>query len=235
MAEFVVTFPFAVLLVLGIIQLGFLYTAKEIVNEGAFLAARAGSVQNANVDKMTTEMRKALVPFYQDLTQKDEFTRLTLASIQAEKDTPLCIPFVYCFLKVERLNPTPEAFEDFGITSKVQNQRYIPNDNLEYRCHRNTSDCPNALGPKSGLSIQDANALKIKVTYGYELKVPLMKRVFRAVMCGNFASVRERAFTDWNSFIGLGSVDDCLNFYLHGRAPIVSYATVQMQTPALEN
>ena len=122
-----------------------------------------------------------------------------------------------------------DAFDDFGITSNaMQNHTYIPNDNLEYRPH-------STQGPKSGMSIQDANALKIKVTYGYELKVPLMKRVFSAVMCGNFGTVRERAFTDWNSIIGLGSIDDCVNFYLQGRAPIVSYATVQMQTPAWKN
>ena len=228
MAEFVVAFPFAVLLVLGIIQLGLLYTAKEIVNEGAFMAARAGSVQNAQVDAMNSEMVKALEPFYQDLTQKNDATRLMMAYGHAKLDT-LCIPLVHCFLKVERLNPTDDAFDDFGITSNaMQNHTYIPNDNLEYRPH-------STQGPKSGMSIQDANALKIKVTYGYELKVPLMKRVFSAVMCGNFGTVRERAFTDWNSIIGLGSIDDCVNFYLHGRAPIVSYATVQMQTPAWKN
>jgi len=228
MAEFAVAFPFAVLLVLSIIQLGLLYTAKEIVNEAAFMAARAGSVQNAKVDAMTSEMVKALTPFYQDLTQKDDFTRLTAAAGRAFADT-LCIPLVRCFLKVEKLNPTDKAFDDFGITSNaMQNQTYIPNDNLEYRPHSTT-------GSKSGISIQDANALKIKVIYGYELKVPLMKRVFSAVMCGNFNTVRERAFTDWNSFLGLGSIDDCVNFYLRGRVPIVSYATVQMQTPALKD
>ena len=56
MAEFAVAFPFALLLVLGIIQLGLMYTAKEIVNEAAFMAARAGSVQNAQVDAMNSEM-----------------------------------------------------------------------------------------------------------------------------------------------------------------------------------
>ena len=35
MAEFAVAFPFALLLVLGIIQLGLMYTAKEIVNDYA--------------------------------------------------------------------------------------------------------------------------------------------------------------------------------------------------------
>jgi hypothetical protein len=214
-----------------------------MVNEGAFMAARAGSVQNANVDAMTSEMLKALTPFYQDLTQTNDATRIGLAYGHTLADTKcdplghcLCIPFVQCVLNVKRLNPTDTAFDDFGVTSNaMQNQTFIPNDNLEYRCHNNNPDCPNALGPKSGMSIQDANALKIKVTYGYELKVPLMKRVLSAVMCGNFSTVRERAFTDWNSFVGLGSIEDCATFYVQGRIPIVSYATVQMQTPALKN
>lgn len=222
MAEFAVAFPFALLLVLGIIQLGLLYTAKEIVNEAAFMAARAGAVQNAQVDAMTSEMTKALVPFYQDtLTPMNDATRLMTAYGHAFTDT-VCIPFVQCFLKVERLNPTDAAFDDFGITSKaMQNHTYIPNDNLEYRPH-------STQGPNSGMSIQDANALKIKVTYGYELKVPLMKAVFNAVMCGVDSGINAFGRGDTS----YGTTDDCFNYYSKGRVPIVSYATVQMQTPA---
>jgi hypothetical protein len=224
MAEFAVAFPFALLLVLGIIQLGLLYSAKEIVNEAAFMAARAGSVQNAQVDAMTSEMRKALVPFYQDLTTQNDATRLMTAYGRALADTG-CIPFLQCFLKVERLNPTDAAFDDFGITSNaMQNHVYIPNDNLEYRPH-------NTQGPESGMSIQDANALKIKVTYGYELKVPLMKAVFNAVMCGVDSGIN--AFGRGDTSYGTSS--DCSDYYSKGRVPIVSYATVQMQTPAWKN
>ena len=223
MVEFAAASPFALLLVLGVIQLGLMYSAKEVVNEAAFLAAREGAVQNARVDAMNGAMVKALIPFYQDL-RKGDAARLASAYLSANTDT-LCIPLVQCFLRVEKLNPTPAAFDDFGVTSNAMRGRtYIPNDNWEYRTH--------AQGPTSGMSLQDANALKIKVTYGYELKVPLMKTVFNSVMCGVVNQVR--AFSDWNS-TGLDTNGDCFNYYSKGRVPIVAYATVQMQTPALKD
>jgi TadE-like protein len=218
--EFALVSPFALLFVLGIIQLGLMYSAKEVVNEGAFLAARTGAVENAQVDKMTDTMTRALVPFYQDTSDTTDITRLTGAFVNATTDTT-CIPLVQCFLKLEILNPTSAAFDDFGITSSASGgHTYIPNDNLEYRSH-------SVIGPSSGLSIQDANALRIKVTYGYELKVPLMKAVFNAIMCGVGTGID--AFGNGNN---VTASDDCTDFYSKGRVPLVSYATVQMQTPA---
>lgn len=221
LVEFALVTPFALLLVLGIIQLGLMYTAKEVVNEGAFLAARAGAVQHAQVDKMKDVMVKSLVPFYQDTTNTDDLSRLAQALVSATTDT-VCIPVVRCFLEVEVLNPTPEAFDDFGITSNAsEGHTYIPNDNLEYR--------PHSRGGSSNYSIQDANALKIKVTYGYELKVPLMKTVFGAIMCGVDSGVSAFGRKKVDS---VDHTEDCIQFYRQGRVPIVSYATVQMQTPA---
>jgi len=222
MAEFAIVSPFALMFVMGIVQIGLMYTAKAVVNEGAFLAARAGAVQNAQKDKMTDVMVKALVPFYQDTTQTNDVLRVGTAWAKAKADT-LCVPFVQCYLTIDVLNPTPAAFDDFGVTSSaMQNHTYIPNDNLEYRPH-------NVKGPSSGLSIQDANALRIKVTYGYELKVPLMATIVKAVMCG--VDVGVGAF-DHGTMPIAGTASDCLNYYSKGRVPIVSYATVQMQTPA---
>jgi len=220
MVEFAIVSPFALLFVLSIIQLGLMYTAKQVVNEGTFLAARAGAVQNAQVGTMTDTMVRALVPFYQDTGDSDNFARLTAALVNAKIDTT-CVP-LHCFLNVQVINPTAAAFDDFGITSAASDGHiYIPNDNLEFRSHTVT-------GPSSGLSIQDANALRIKVTYGYQLKVPLMKAVFNAIMCGVSTGIGAFGTTRVPGADG----SDCLDFYSQGRVPLVSYATVQMQTPA---
>ena len=220
MVEFAIVSPFAILLVLGVIQLGLLLSAKEVVNEAAFLAARAGAEQNAKVNPMTDVATRALIPFYQDTTDTNDFTRLAGALVNAKTDT-LCVPLVRCFLKVEVLNPTSAAFQDFGLTSNIpQNHTYIPNDNLEYRSR--------VVGSNSKQTIQDANALKIKLTYGYEIKVPLMQSVIKSVMCAFDTGID--AFGRGGAPITGGS--DCLEFYNQGRIPIVAYATVQMQTPA---
>jgi hypothetical protein len=218
--EFAIVMPAAVLLVLGIIQMGLIFSAKEIINEGAFMAARTGAVQNADPGVMKDAMVRALVPFYQDASVTDDLVRLTGGLGNATLDTT-CLP-LHCFLDVQIVNPTQLAFDDFGVTSSAFNgERYIPNDNLGERPHV-------IVGPRSHLSIQDANALRIKVTYGYELKVPLMRAVFKAVMCG--VSTGVDAF-------GTGSYDappsDCASYYMQGRVPIVAYATVAMQTPTV--
>jgi hypothetical protein len=221
LVEFAIVSPFALLLVLGIIQLGLMFSAKQVVNAGAFLAARAGSVQNAQLDRMRDVMVKSLAPFYQDTTNTNDFTRLSTALAKATADTT-CTAFSGCFLAIQLLNPPPEAFDDFGITGSLSpGHTYIPNDNLEFRSH-------SIVGPASGLSIQEANALKIKVTYGYELKVPLMRSVFGAIMCSIDSGLNAFGHT---AVTGTPS-NDCTTFYQNGRVPIVSYATVQMQTPA---
>lgn len=213
--EFVIAIPVALLIVFGIVQIGLMYSAKSIVNEGAFVAARAGAFQNAQLDVITKAMTKALIPFYQDTTNTDTISRLSGALLNAKQDAE--------FLHVELLNPSPAVFEDFGVPgSHDDSHTFIPNDNLQTRTHLYK-------GPKSGLSIQDANALKIKVTYGYEMKVPLMKSVIGAVMCGIDDGVK--AFGSGNTANVVGG-DDCTNYYSKGRIPIIAYATVQMQTPA---
>jgi hypothetical protein len=216
--EFALVIPFALLLVMGIIQLGLMFSARELLNEAAFQAARAGSFQNAQIDKMNQALDKALIPFYQDTADRVDFRRLQNAMQAAQSDAG--------FIKVELLNPTPEAFADFGMTHTSAagvTTKDIPNDNLEYRQH--------AAGALSGLSIQDANALKIKVTYGYELKVPLMQTVFRAIMCGIDSGLGAFGHGDLGTN---SSQDDCNTYYNAGRIPLVAYATVQMQTPARE-
>jgi hypothetical protein len=216
--EFVVVSPFAFLVVLGLIQLGLMFTAKQIVNEAAFVAARAGAVQHAQVGPMRQALIKALIPFYQDTTITNDPQRLLYAWLGAQGD--LAVPGR---LEITVLNPNADVFNDFGLTDS-NNQTYIPNDNLNYRDH-------SVRGQASGLSIQDANVLKIRVTYAYQLKVPLMQSVVKSVMCGFDSGVN--AFGRGKGLLtGVASAQDCIEYYLQGRVPIVSYATVQMQSPA---
>jgi hypothetical protein len=217
MVEFLIVGPVAMVLVLALIQLGLMYSAKQVLNEAVFAAARAGATQNASVSAMKSELAAAVVPLYQDSTESNATLRISKARVIAQAD--LLVPWLNWQFDV--LNPTPDVFKDFGVTN-AKHVTYIPNDNLEYRDYK-------VKGKKTGMSLQDANALKIRVTYAYELKVPLMKLVFKSVMCAVDTGV--------NGF-GRGSVlpqagiSNCARYYLRGRVPIVADATVQMQTPA---
>lgn len=218
LVEFVIVFPLAVLFVLGLIQAGFAYMAKLQLNNAAFMAARVGALNNADTDKIEEAVLRGLNPFYQDGGTANDFARIGAAYVRSQVMTATVDR-----LTVTLLNPSPDAFADFGIDDPVKGVTYIPNDNLEWRSGR---------GSASNLEIRDANLLKIKVVYGYELKVPLMAGVLRRMMCGGSIGVAAWGNVDWADAIAGPASSDCLTYYMLGRLPIESYAIVEMQSRA---
>ena len=69
---------------------------------------------------------------------------------------------------IEILSPTSDAFEEHN------NGVAIPNDNLMYR--------PTTV--KGGVSVQDANLLKIRVSYCFKLVVPLVNKLIYGMAVG---------------------------------------------------
>ncbi len=217
MVEFVVVAPIALLLILCIIQIGFLLVGKITLNHAAFMAARVGAVNNADAGQIKDAAYKVLLPFWQDSTESNELTRVTKAyaiGLPIEK---------LIYLDVQVLNPSPASFQDFGYADPLLNKTVIPNDSLEFRS--------NTVGSASKQTLQDANLLKIKVTYGFKLKVPLMPGLIKSLMCGNL--IGSSPVTDWGSpsMLPMDS-SNCLKYYSMGRIPLTSYATVRMQSPA---
>lgn len=213
MIEFAIIAPFALLLIFAVVQIGFLYVGKTTVNHAAFMAARIGAVNNADQGAMKMAAYKVLLPFWQDSTNTNDYTRLQQAYL-------LGMATEFTRLHVEIVNPSDVSFQDFGIPDGL-GHTVIPNDSLQYRDH--------AIGANSKQNIQDANLLKIRVTYGFELKVPLMASLVKSIMCG----INSGPVKAWNSSSPLPQdPTNCLQYYLWGRIPIVSYATVRMQSPA---
>lgn len=220
LAEFVVVGPLAFLLILAIVQLGFMFMARSTLNQATFMAARAGALHNADPAVIRSALVKGLIPFYQDTTQTSDITRLSTAWLAAQAD--LLVP---TRLKIDILNPSPGSFKDYGVADPANgNRRYIPNDNLQFRTV--------SIGKESKQTLMDANLLRIRVTYAYELKVPLISYIYQRVMCGGSGG-GNIAFGDDTSLLEAAGLPNCV-YYLQGRTPIVSYATVRMQTPAIE-
>lgn len=218
MVEFVIVFPVAVMFVLALLQVGLLYMAKQTLNHATFIAARAGSLNNANVDIMRGTMVRGLIPFKQNLTETNDVIRMGAARAAAWGDGAL-------YLRVERMNPSPQSFSDFGLTDPATNQRYIPNDNLEWRN-------ANIVGSQSRQNIRDANILKLRTVYGYEMKVPLIAGLVRRVMCSGTTGV---GAWDVSLLDALSPAStDCLLYYMNGRIPIESFAIIEMQSRAIE-
>ncbi|WP_027016285.1 TadE/TadG family type IV pilus assembly protein [Comamonas composti] len=214
LTEFIIVGPIAILLTFVMLQAGLLYMAKLTLNNATFMAARHGALNEAQVGSIKDSLAKGLIPFHQNAFNGNDVTRLGAAYALAKVDVTAGLN-----VRLEVLSPSEEAFRVYGI--KRGSATVIPNDNLEFRTAEPVRG--------ASISLRDANVLRIKVTYAYELKVPLMQAIVKRVMC---------PFTDsdvrgWEkpSLLPLGALSDC-SYYLRGRIPIVSYATVQMQTPA---
>ncbi|MEW8506910.1 MAG: TadE/TadG family type IV pilus assembly protein, partial [Candidatus Thiodiazotropha sp.] len=199
MTELLVSLPALFLMGLGGLQSALLFDAKTTINYATFEAARKGALNHAQSAAMREELGLRLSPLFGgDGSAERAVSAITRASLDVQDSR---------FTEIEIINPTIEAFDEYGreiVDLRTGDVRFgIPNSHLRWRSNR--------VG-NSGVNIQDANLLKIKVTYGYQLKVPLMDRVIPAVM---------------------RMIDpEHIQYYNARRLPITSVATVRMQSDA---
>jgi len=207
MVEFLIVTPLLMFMGLGIMQFGLIYHAKSVLNYATFEAARTGAVMNGQIDHMRKELGYRMAPvFGGDGSLVYGVSAITRSAVMAQDITAT---------KIEILNPTPASFELHGKTKEVEdshgNKRTviaIPNSHLRFR--KNTIQ-------EDGLNVQDANLLKIKVTYGYQMRLPFldmeipgMRLAMRTVM--------------------LHADPDNWSYYIRGQIPISATATVRMQS-----
>lgn len=197
MVEAVIALPILLVVILGAIQFALIYQAKATLNHASLQAARAGAVNNADPDAIRGGLARGLTPLY-----SPESSLHGLVTTVARVDAALVTD-----ARVRILNPNREAFADFG--EEVAGVQEIPNDRLHVRS--------TAIGATSGVNVQDANLLKLEVTYGHELKVPLVNWFISRLMLRASRS-------------GANAFEQQLLRRM--RLPIVAAATVRMQSPA---
>ena len=206
MVEFVVVGPLLTLIGLGILQYSMLFFAKNHLNHASFMAARAGSTGNANINTVKNAYIRALVPLYGGGTNA---TELAEALAKATGD-------VTGFVHIEMLNPTKESFDDWGnepaLMAKydTDGKRVIPNGGQAYKGQEKRTN--------SGQTIQDANLIKLRITHGYEPKVPIANGVFRAYLKAMDSGTN-------TAYTALVQAD---------RIPVVTHVTLHMQSDAIE-
>lgn len=181
------------------VQAGLIYHGKTTLNYATFEAARAGAVNNAQLSVIREELGIRLAPVQGgDGTPERALIAIakSSAAVQDRSATQVLV-----------LNPTQSAFDDWGVISRESNRRVIPNSHLRHRDYK--------VGNSSGLNLRDANLLKIEVTHGLELKVPVV---------GSLLSKALLAIDPQNA-----------PYYLRNRLPLTSVATVRMQSEAWED
>lgn len=194
LTEFVVAAPIIMFVGMATVQAALIYHGKTTLNYATFEAARTGAVNHAQVSLMVEELGQRLAP-----VQGGDGSFARAAQAMAQSVVEAKRPDV---TRLEILNPTIEAFEDWGVNSQTTHHRVIPNSHLRHKSHE--------IGAASGLSLRDANLLKVKVTYGLDLKVPVVSKLI------GFAMAK----------IDSGNA----HFYLRQKFPLVAVATVRMQS-----
>lgn len=195
LVEAAIALPILIVVILAAIQFGFVYQAKATLNHAALQAARAGAVRNGEPAALRRGLANGLAP----LSSPDSSLQgaaEAVARIEAELVTDA---------RIRILNPTRESFDDFA--TDVEGRRELPNERLQTRSTE--------AGSRGGLNIQDANLLRVEITYGYELKVPLVN-----------------GFLSRLSLLAARQSDPFHHQLLRrNRLPISATATVRMHSP----
>ncbi|WP_454763253.1 TadE/TadG family type IV pilus assembly protein [Cupriavidus campinensis] len=216
MVEFIIVLPVLLLLCLGIIQFGLLYQAKATLDYAALQAARAGALDHGRNATMRSGLARGLTPLFAHSPGLGGQQQALLYS-----NAELLKPGAY---RIDVINPTSSALQDFGRAGEYAGAtiREIPNDTLGFRS--------TAAGPGSGISVQDANLLKIRVTYCYAMYVPFANRTIFSLM-----NAIDDIYSTGKPGLGLPTRPNrCYALSTaegSWRIPLESEAIVRMQTP----
>lgn len=195
LVEMAITLLIFLMVIFAIAEMALMYKAKAVVDMAALAAARAGAVDGARsglMSGMRMAGKSALAPLY--MKRATGSGELAGAIVRSNADVT--------GMFIDVLNPTAASFADHGVTAN--GRRFIPNDNLMYRSTQVKSS--------SRQNIQDANLLKIRLTFCYKPVMPLNEQFLSLVM-------------SW-----FNMADVCRS---QGRVPIRSEAVVRMQSEAV--
>jgi hypothetical protein len=159
--EFHIVALFALLpLCLGSVQMALLMVENHHIDHAAFLAARHGAVKHGDLAEIRRSFTQAVSPLFvtsgTSLDRSNVVPRVASAYAAATADIAI-------HARLRLLAPDQNARTDFAI--RRDERLVIPNDALEFRSP--------ARGRRSGITLQQANVLRIEISYCRPLIVPL--------------------------------------------------------------
>ena len=169
MVEFLILLPSLLLIVFGIIQFSLIFQANSILRHAAFIGARQGALSNGKMESIKDGVASAMTPLFMRVNSPSGPGINDLARARMISTIEIFNPHTTF---IEILSPTSDAFEEHNTFHN--NVFAIPNDNLMYR---STTE-------KGGVSVQDANLLKIRVSYCFKLVVPFVNKLIYGMAVG---------------------------------------------------
>jgi hypothetical protein len=224
----VITFA-TLLILLSLLHFGFMYNAKTVLNYATFEAARAGSLNYGSPQAMNFALARVLASLESSPDADYNALNNDIDLYNAAQNDAIELVSQAKFVCTERISPDNNSrhwLEDPNSSSVLSYaesyKRYIPNDHLVYRSAK----------LKDGVSIQDANLLKIKVTYCHKIITPLIGITIKRMLLQDYADNDPDPIENWKvptaDELGGNFSKFCLE---NDRIPIVSQAVIRMQTP----
>lgn len=211
LTEFMTIGPLIFILGMTGIQYTLMYNAKTNLTYASYEAARAGAIENADPKAIQAGLLKGFLPYLSagNGSNGDVSDSAQLLQTITTSETP--------FMKVEIINPNKKAFDDFNDETLQRllktDHKVIPNKQTDIENLKDTQ------GKTSGITIEEANVLKLRITYGYKPSIPLVGNMFA------------------QAYDLLSGPQDTFNTMLFAanRVPIVVDVSSQMLSPAVQN
>ena len=173
MIEFNMALPFIMPIMLVvmmlIVQWGFVYQSKSTLDSATQKAVRAGTLNNGSLTEIRKGLAEGMMPLFAHGTSMSEIGK---ALIKSRLQTQL-------LSDIQILNPDSSVFNKFKISRRYSTGRVneIPNDTLMYRNPRLIE-----VGGDRKINLQDANLLQIEVRWCQELIVPVANYVIEEIV-----------------------------------------------------
>ncbi|MGB1240001.1 MAG: hypothetical protein ACPG4U_17430, partial [Pseudomonadales bacterium] len=201
-----------------------LYNAKTVLNYAAYEAARIGAVNYSHPEAMKLALAQKLAALepvpdegnaYDTLVAQQEaflaeqgaFNELVKREGQPVR--------VAC---IRRVNPPADSKHFQTNTLAPGTSKSIVNDHLLFR----------DATPVDGMSVQDANLLKISVTYCPKMIVPIVSTAIKRLMLTEYHEADPDPIEGWEVPKTTPFEQQC---YQNNRFPMVAQALIRMQTP----
>ncbi|MCO7223833.1 TadE/TadG family type IV pilus assembly protein [Pleionea sp. CnH1-48] len=230
--EFIIIMPVFFALLFGIFEFTYIYRAKATLNTATFDAARAGALNHARSSEMRESLAKNMTPLYVRGNSSIAGLGRAYASARAVE-----VGINRIRRSVEIIHPTRDMFNKFKVKrlirfnhqSRPREQWFIPNDHL---LTRSTQTEELSGGGRKEISVQDANLLKIKTYWCYEMKVPIIKNLIQCVVNGGWCFERR---TPWFQPSREQMACNALGVATGGNyLALSSHAVVRMQSPIIQ-
>lgn len=230
MTEFLVVVPLLLFFGFVTVQFVLLYQARSTLDVAVLEAAREGAVSHGSMRAMQAGLARGLAPLYARRADVAG-VRSALAGGQRAASEASSMMIVSPTAAMVRDFARPRFYPDEGVAHDE-----IPNDTLMYR--------DTAHGAESDVNVQDANLLKLRVHYCFDLVVPLANKVlyYATNVIGNIAAngvfTREPADANVDAYGSPRRPDSMCRTTLfdgsmrqHWPVALESEAIVRMQSP----